>query len=241
MSKARLKQLEDHVSSLKEEKVRTEERLRNLHQRKDEIFEELKKLGVDPKELKTKIGALEVEIEAKLVEIEAQIDELRKEIIETANYKKINFFCTSIYDPYTIMSSMSQILLELYPKSELIQKTIEEFAKKLDCEGLMIIDKNSIILGSHFKDVDSKKLLSSTLAYFLTLNEIFLEMEIEQQEDQIVVRKSGKYFLFKPILLKDIDLPYYMLVLKTKNPFDIYFINKDFSAFVNIFRDIVKS
>ena len=66
-------------------------------------------------------------------------------------------------------------------------------------------------------------------------------MEIEQQEDQIVVRKSGKYFLFKPILFKDIDLPYYMLVLKTKNPFDIYFINKDFSAFVNIFRDIVKN
>ena len=96
-------------------------------------------------------------------------------------------------------------------------------------------------MGSAFKDDVSKKLLSSTIAYFLTLNDIFLEMEIEQQEDQIVVRKSGKYFLFKPILFKDIDLPYYMLVLKTKNPFDIYFINKDFSAFVNIFRDIVKN
>ena len=82
---------------------------------------------------------------------------------------------------------------------------------------------------------------SSTIAYFLTLNDIFLEMEIEQQEDQIVVRKSDKYFLFKPILLKEIDLPYYMLVLKKQNPFDIYFINKDFTAFVNIFKDIIKS
>jgi len=174
-------------------------------------------------------------------EIEKQINELKKEIIETVNYEKIHFFCTSIYDPYTIISSISQILLELYPKSQLIQKTIEEFAKKLDCEGLIIIDKNSIILGSCFKDNDSKKLLSSTIAYFLTLNDIFLEMEIEQQEDQIVVRKSGRYFLFKPILLKGIDLPYYMLVLKKQNPFDIYFINKDFAAFVNIFRDIIKS
>jgi len=174
-------------------------------------------------------------------EIEKQINELKKEIIETANYEKIYFFCTSIYEPYTIISSMSQILLELYPKSQLIQKTIEEFAKKLDCEGLIIIDKNSIILGSCFKDDESKKLLSSTIAYFLTLNDIFLEMEIEQQEDQIIVRKSEKYFLFKPILLKEIDLPYYMLVLKKHNPFDIYFINKDFTAFVNIFRDIIKS
>ena len=172
-------------------------------------------------------------------EIEGQIDSLKKEIIVTANYKDIRFFCTSIYNPYTIISSISQILLELYPKSELIQKTIEEYAKKLNCEGLIIIDKNSIILGSCFIDDVSKKLLSSTIAYFLTLNDIFLEMAIEQQEDQIVVRKAGRYFLFKPLLFKNMDLPYYMLVLKNKNPFDIYFINKDFSAFVNIFRDIV--
>ena len=174
-------------------------------------------------------------------EIEKQIDELKKEIIETANYEKIHFFCTSIYDPYTIISSMSQILLELYPKSQLIQKTIEEFTKKLDCEGLIIIDKNSIILGSCFKDDESKKLLSSTIAYFLCINDVFEEMEMEQQDDQIVVRKSGKFFLFKPILLQDIDMTYYMLVLKKQNPFDIYFINKDFTAFVNIFRDIIKS
>lgn len=174
-------------------------------------------------------------------EIEAQIEELKKEISETANYKNIQFFCTSIYDPYTIMSGMSQILLELYPKSELIQKTIEEYAKKLDCEGLIIIDKNSIILGSCFKDDISKRLLSSTIGYFLSINDVFEDMELEQQEDQIVVRKAERYFLFKPILLKDIDLPYYMLVLKNKNPFDIYFINKNFNAFVNIFRDIVRS
>ncbi|MFX0029133.1 MAG: ADP-ribosylation factor-like protein [Candidatus Hermodarchaeota archaeon] len=174
-------------------------------------------------------------------EIEAQIDTLKKEIIDKVPYKNIRFFSTSIYNPYTIMSSISQILLELYPKSELIQKTIEEYARKLNCEGLIIIDKNSIILGSCFMDDVSKKLLSSTIGYFLSINDVFEDMELDQQEDQIVVRKAGKYFLFKPILLKDIDLPYYMLVLKKHNPFDIYFINKDFNTFVNIFRDILKS
>ena len=206
-----------------------------------DVIEKFEELGINPP-----LNIFFHKCDPKLIhsvehEIEAQIDDIKKEIIETANYNQINFFCTSIYDPYTIMSSMSQILLELYPKSELIQRTIEEYAKKLDCEGLIIIDKNSIILGSTFKDDVSKKLLSSTIAYFLTLNDIFLEMEIEQQEDQIVVRKSGKYFLFKPILIKDIEITYYILVLKNKNPFDIYFINKDFSAFVNIFRDIVKN
>ena len=174
-------------------------------------------------------------------QIQSQILALKKEITKTGNYEKIQFFTTSIYNPYTIMNAMSKMLLDLFPKSELLQKTIEEFARKLDCDGLIIVDKNSIILGSCFKDDESKKLLSNTIAYFLTLNDVFEEMGIEQQEDQIVVRKMGKYFLFKPVTLREINLPYYMLVLKRHNPFEFYFLNKDFNAFVNMFNSIVKS
>ncbi|MFW9987262.1 MAG: ADP-ribosylation factor-like protein [Candidatus Odinarchaeota archaeon] len=170
-----------------------------------------------------------------------QINELMKEIQETVEYKNIFFFLTSIYDPYTLMSILSKILLELYPKSELIQKTIEEFAKKLDCDGLIIIDKNSIILGSHFKDDASKELLSKTIAYFLTLNDVFVEINFEEQKDQIIVRKSQNNFLFKPIIFQENKVSYYMLILKKHNPFDLYFINKDFPAFVNIFKDIILS
>lgn len=172
-------------------------------------------------------------------EIKDQIAKLKKEIIDELNYKKLNFFITSIYDPYTIINAMSKILLELYPKKQLIQKTIEEFARKLDCEGLMLIDKNSIVLGSWFKENDSKTLLSGTIAYFLTLNDVFSDMMLEKQEDQIVVRRSENYFLFKPIELEPTTLSYYMLVLKRKNPLDIYFVNKDMKAFTNIFKDIV--
>lgn len=206
-----------------------------------DVIEKFKELRIEPP-----LNIFFHKYDPKLIhsvenEIKAQIEDLKKEINETAKYKNINFFCTSIYDPFTIMTSMSQILLELYPKSELIQKTIEEYARKLDCEGLIIIDKNSIILGSCFKDDESKKLLSSTIGYFLSINDVFEDLELDQQEDQIVVRKSGRYFLFKPILFKNSELPYYMLLLKRHNPFDIYFINKDFSTFVNLFEDIVKN
>jgi len=173
-------------------------------------------------------------------EIQTQIDEIKEGIIDTLNYRKINFFSTSIYEPYTIINAISKILLELYPKNQLIQKTVEEFAKKLDCEGLMIIDKNSIILGSYFNGDNSKKLLSNTIAYFLTLNDVFLDMKLEQPNDQIIVKRSENYFLFKPIVLEEITLSHYMLVLKRKNPFDLYFINKDVRAFANIFKDIIK-
>ncbi|MFW9999609.1 MAG: ADP-ribosylation factor-like protein [Candidatus Hodarchaeota archaeon] len=175
------------------------------------------------------------------IEIESLINELKKEIKDTLDYEEIHYFYTSIYEPYTIMSAISEILLQLYPKSELIQKTIKEFSRKLDCEGLIIIDKHSIILGSYFKDDDSNKLLSKTIAYFLTLNDVFIEMDLEEQKDQIIVRKSGNYFLFKPIIFEENAISYYMLILKKHNPFDLYFINKDFSAFVHIFKDIILS
>ena len=166
-------------------------------------------------------------------EIETEIQKLQKEIVETANYRMLKFYRTSIYDPFTIMSAMSKMLLELFPKSELIQRTIEEYAKKLDCEGLIIVDKNSIILGSCFKDEDSKNKLSGTIAYFLSLNDVFEEMELEKQ--------SGNYFIFKPVTIKETTLPYYLLGLKKHAPFDAEFLNEDFSAFVNVFKEIVKN
>ncbi|MFX1570612.1 MAG: ADP-ribosylation factor-like protein [Promethearchaeota archaeon] len=176
----------------------------------------------------------------KLV-IDKQISELKREMQETLDYENIHFFLTSIYEPYTIMSAISEILLELYPKSELLQKTVEEFARKLDCEGLIIINKHSIILGSYFSDNESNQLLSKTIAYFLTLNDVFTEMDLEEEKDQIIVRKSGNHYLFKPIIFEASEIPYYMLVLKKRNPFDLYFINKNFIAFTKIFKDIILS
>ncbi len=206
-----------------------------------EVVDKFKELKIEPL-----IAIFFHKYDPKLIhsvetQIKTEILALNKKIIKRVDYEKLQFFRTSIYNPYTIMNAMSKVLLNLYPKSELLKKTIEDFARKLDCEGLLITDINSIILGSYFKDDESKKLLSSTIAYFLTLNDVFEDMGLEQQEDQIVVRKMGKYFLFKPVTLKKTPLPYYMLALKNRDPLGLYFMNKDFDAFVNMFNDIVKS
>ncbi|MFX1454542.1 MAG: ADP-ribosylation factor-like protein [Promethearchaeota archaeon] len=206
-----------------------------------DVIEKFKELKINPP-----INIFFHKYDPKLIqsvksEIEKDIQKIQHEIIETANYRMIKFYRTSIYDPFSIMKSMSEILLELYPKSELIQKTIEEYAKKLECEGLIVVDKNSIILGSSFEDDDSKKMLSGTIAYFLSLNDVFEEMELEKQEDQIILKKSGNYFMFKPITIKETKLPYYLLGLKKQEPFETQFIGKDFNTFVNIFKDIIRS
>jgi GTPase SAR1 family protein len=217
--------------------ARTKESLSYLY----EVLDKFKELQIEPH-----INIFFHKYDPKLIhsvenQIKSEVLALNKDIVKRLDYEKLQFFTTSIYNPYTIMNAMSKVLLNLFPKAELLQKTIVQFAKKLDCDGLLITDQNSIILGSCFKDDESKKLLSSTIAYFLTLNDVFEDMGLEQQEDQIVVRKMGNYFLFKPVTLQEKALPYYMLVLKSRDPMGIYFMNKDFNTFVHMFNNLVKS
>ena len=167
------------------------------------------------------------------------ITELTDRIKNFISYEPIHFFQTSIYDTYSLMNAMSQILLELYPKSQLLQKTIEEFAKKLNCEGLMIIDDNTLVIGAYYENDDAKLLLNKSIGYFLTLNDNFLEMGLGDQEDQFLIHKLGKYFLFKQFYIKFSVQPYYALILKSHNPFDLYFLRKEYTTFINIMNEII--
>ncbi|MFW9901691.1 MAG: ADP-ribosylation factor-like protein [Candidatus Thorarchaeota archaeon] len=167
------------------------------------------------------------------------ITELTDTIKNYISYEPIHFFQTSIYDTYSLMNAMSQILLELYPKSQLLQKTIEEFAKKLNCEGLMIIDDNTLVIGAYYENDGAKLLLNKSIGYFLTLNDNFLEMGLGDQEDQFLIHKLGKYFLFKQFYIKFSVQPYYALILKSHNPFDLYFLRKEYTTFINVMNEII--
>ena len=71
----KLNELEEDVTKLKEEKIRTEEKLKNLRKQKDEIIAELTILGVAPKDLSSEINKLDTEINTKLADINSQIPE----------------------------------------------------------------------------------------------------------------------------------------------------------------------
>ena len=155
------------------------------------------------------------------------------------NYEKIYFYNTSIYDFSTIMHAMSEILLELYPKAQLIEKTIKEFANKINSEGLMIIDENSLIIGSFYKDEKIKKILDSATPYFLTLNDSFKlgggSEELRQDQDQILVQRANRYILFKQIILKTGFSPYYVILTKKGQ----FFYKDDFSSLINLLGEII--
>jgi GTPase SAR1 family protein len=168
-------------------------------------------------------------------EIEALIISI-KDKLRATKYKDLYYYETSIYDFGSIITAMSEILLTLYPKSELIEKTINEFAKKVDSEGVVIIDDNSLIIGSYYKDDETKHLLTASTPYFLTLHDSFQYTGVEERyENRMIVQRFGKNFIFKQIQLKKGSTPYYLLLLKE----DPVFHKEDLESFANLLREIL--
>ncbi|MBN1216096.1 MAG: hypothetical protein JXA99_11735 [Candidatus Lokiarchaeota archaeon] len=154
-------------------------------------------------------------------EYSKRITNLKQKINKITKYKNLLYYNTSIYELSSLIKAMSEIYLTLYPKTELIDKTISEFALKVDSEGVVIIDDNSLQIGSYYKDEAIKEILNLSTPYFLTLNDSFKAAEernssLKNSENQVMVKRNQKYFIFKQISLKKGNPPYYLLLVKAK-------------------------
>ncbi|MFX0105453.1 MAG: ADP-ribosylation factor-like protein [Candidatus Hodarchaeota archaeon] len=170
-------------------------------------------------------------------EMEAVVIELKDKLRAATDYKELYYYETSIYDFGSIISAMSEILLSLYPKSELIEKTIIEFSKKVDSEGVVIIDDNSLIIGHYYKNDEIRHILSASTPFFLTLNDSFQYTGVADSrfEDRMIIQKFGKNFIFKQISLKKDAPPYYILLLKEEPVFH----KEDLDSFANLLKEIL--
>lgn len=165
--------------------------------------------------------------------------EIKEKIKKSVEYKEIYYYNTSIYDLPSIIKAMSEILLNIYPKSELIEKTIIEFGKKTYSDGIVLLDDNSLIVGSFYKDDETKNLLAASTPYFLSLNDSFVFTEVqpsrEQEENHMVVQRYGRNFIFKQLSFKGGVSPYYILMLKQ----DTHLNKEDIDCFSNLLKEIL--
>jgi GTPase SAR1 family protein len=165
---------------------------------------------------------------------------LKEDIKSEADYKRLYFYNTSIYDLPSIIKAMSEILLTLYSKSELIEKTIAQFANKVKSDGVVVIDDNSLQIGNYFKNDEIKEILNSSTPYFLTLNDSFKAAEergglFNKSDTSVLVQRYKKYFIFTQISLKDDVPPYYLLLVKDEPNYQ----KEDIESFTNILKQIL--
>ena len=162
---------------------------------------------------------------------------LQDKIKNSIDYKKLFFYKTAIYNLSSIITPISKIFLTLYPKANLIQKTIEDFASKFKAEGVEIIDDNSLIVGSYYKTEKAKDILNQSTPYFLSLNDSFQYSEVfyEKPEEKMIIQRFGRYFLFTRFTIKKNAPPYYLLVIKEDPD-----MNKDeYLTLVNLLKEIL--
>ncbi|MHA2007842.1 MAG: ADP-ribosylation factor-like protein [Promethearchaeota archaeon] len=162
---------------------------------------------------------------------------LKSKIRDIQKYKNFSFYETSVFEISSIVNPMSEILLSLFPRSKVIDNSIQGFAEKSGVEGVEIIDDNSLIIGSWYKNNGIKEILNPLSPYFLRLNDGFEKIEIfeDQSENHMIVERFGKCFIFKQFMLKEIATPYYILIC-TNEPF---LKKSEFNAFTSILREII--
>ena len=164
---------------------------------------------------------------------------LRTEIMNNVKYNRLYFHSTSIFNLASIMAAVSEILTNMFLKVDLIEKMIEEFGSKFKAEAVEVIDDNSLIIGSFYKNNAVRDILDASRPYFLNLNdslETTGPVGGQTMEDQMIIQRFGKHFLFKRFTLIERGAPHYLLLLKD----DPTFNQLEFEAFVKILKQIIK-
>ena len=146
---------------------------------------------------------------------------LKKKIEGFKNYQNFSFFKTTVFDIPSIVNAMSKLFINLNPKSNVIDKSIEDFANKCNIEGVELLDNNSLIIGSYYNNESVRELLNSLSPYFLRLNDGFERAESEDNDENYTqIERAGKYFVFKRFKLIKGASPYYLLFCKEDPSFE---------------------
>lgn len=102
---------------------------------------------------------------------------------------------------------------------------------------MVILDQNSIILGSYFKDEKSEELINKVLPYFIKLDNEFqdhINMG-NDLKDQIIFQRTNYYFVFKKFSLKSIPFSWYLILLKK----GVYFFEDTFEPLIKMLELVI--
>ena len=163
-------------------------------------------------------------------------DEIRNIVEEEFN---VSYSNTTIYDLWTIISSFSDLLLKIFPQSELLDKTIQEFAESFDslekCNAILVLDSNSLVIGQYFENEESKQILSKSTPYFLTLNDS-LEDDV-QGEQSMIIERGNKRFFTDQFRIKRATEPLFLIIMTPKR--GKHLLREKIDSFITLLQGII--
>ncbi|MCF2140840.1 MAG: hypothetical protein K9W44_12360 [Candidatus Lokiarchaeota archaeon] len=170
-----------------------------------------------------------VHIKGKLIDLQERI---KKIVNEEFN---VTFFETTIYELWTIMSSFSQILLQLYPLSHLLDETIGQFSEKVNSNASIVLDQNSLLIAKYFKDETSKRIIQNSTPYFLTLLDSLDKNSGESKE--MLVNRAEKQFFIARFPLEKTSGWIYLIIMREQSESPIS--QQEIDAYIKILYSIL--
>jgi len=155
----------------------------------------------------------------RIKQLETKIDEIN------ASRFTIEYRLTTIFDPWSITSAFSDIMLKLYPRSILLDKALEEFAASNTLDSLLLLDSNALNLGTYYSSKDAEKIIRSSTPYFLTLLDSWKPLNSSNDPKLMKVTLNEYAFFFREIrqqLQEDQDkyLSFYFLAMTRSAEFE---------------------
>ena len=175
-------------------------------------------------------------VKEKGVHLKGFISEIKENIRKIVKEElNVSFTESTIFDLWSIISVFSEILLQLYPQSELLDRTIKEFSDKIHSHASIVLDSNSLVIGQYFSDDVSKQILANSTPYFLTLSDT-LEKQDEGVTEMMVERGVNEFYIDQFTIEKTPD-PLYILLMKKKG--EGSFKKEEVTSFIKILRSIL--
>nr|MDO8113011.1 ADP-ribosylation factor-like protein [Candidatus Sigynarchaeota archaeon] len=103
------------------------------------------------------------------LQLAKNVEMLQDRLLDINNGRfKMEFENTTIYDAFTITSTFSTILQDLYPRDVLVQKTMKEFAERLNAVAVVLFDRRILTIADYFQDPKYKDVAQFCATYMQT-------------------------------------------------------------------------
>jgi hypothetical protein len=114
--------------------------------------------------------------------LEVQAKKIEENITAFNPGFEIAFFRTSIFDPGTLIKAFSEGILKGSPKAALISGFLKEYAKVTFSSAVILLDENSLIMGSHYTKKRYLELIEMVSPRFISA--------IERLEDYQIIPEN---------------------------------------------------
>jgi GTPase SAR1 family protein len=101
------------------------------------------------------------DLDGRIAELQALINEINQNF-------DINYFNTSIFDHASLIKAFSVGIVKGNPKAKLISEFLREYAKITFSSGVILMDENSLIMGSHYANKRYLEIIEAVSPRFIT-------------------------------------------------------------------------